>query len=147
MQTIGTYVDNNLMEGEHVIARAELHWAMFIVPGIFAFLGLLMLLTTGESMLLVLSGLWLGWRYIVMRTTELAITNHRILAKFGVIRRLAVDVMNSKVEGVTYNQGIIARIFGFGTVVVRGTGVGIVPVPYIEHPEAFKREVSRVLMA
>jgi hypothetical protein len=49
-------------------------------------------------------------------------------------------VSNSKIEGVTYRQGIVGRIFGYGSVLVRGTGVGQVPIPFIQRPEHFKHE-------
>jgi hypothetical protein len=49
-------------------------------------------------------------------------------------------VSNSKIEGVTYRQGIVGRIFGYGSVLVRGKGVGQVPIPFIQRPEHFKHE-------
>jgi hypothetical protein len=72
----------------------------------------------------------------------LAVTNKRVLAKTGVVTRHSIDVQNAKVEGLTYNQGLIGRLFGYGSIFVRGTGIGMVPIPYVSEPEAFKRDVS-----
>jgi uncharacterized membrane protein YdbT with pleckstrin-like domain len=101
----------------------------------------------GGAILLVIGLIWLGWVYLVYVSTELAVTNRRVLAKTGVIQRHCIDVQNSKVEGLTYNQGLIGRIFGYGSIFVRGTGIGMVPIPYVAAPEAFKRDVSIAITA
>ena len=118
---------------------------MFIGPALLFLFGLM----TGPARGIVVfcAVLWGVYRLLVYFTTELAITNKRVIAKWGIIRRNVVDVSNTKVEGITYHQGIIGRIFGFGSILVRGTGVGQVPIPFIEHPEFFKHEAGRVLLA
>jgi len=142
---MGTYVDRCLLPGEQVVAEAKLHWAMFIGPALLFLFGLM----TGPAKGIVIfcAIVWGVYRFMIYSTTELAITNKRVVAKWGIIRRNVVDVSNSKVEGITYHQGIIGRLFGYGSVLVRGTGVGQVPIPFIGRPEFFKHEVGRVLLA
>lgn len=141
-----SFIERNMLPGEHVVAAAKLHWAMFIAPALVMLIGLTAMGgEDGTSIFMVLGLIWLVWRFIIYVTTEMAVTNKRVLAKTGVIRRNFVDLHNSKVEGVTYHQGIIGRFFGYGSIAVRGTGIGIVPVPYISQPEAFKRELSTVI--
>lgn len=143
---MGTYVDSALLPSEHVVAEARPHWAMFIAPGLVILFGLL-IGKSGGSIFVGIGAVWAIFRFLVFQTTELALTNKRIISKSGIIRRNVIDVSNSKVEGVTYNQGIIGRIFGYGSVLVRGTGVGQVPVRFIAQPEHFKHEVGRILHA
>jgi uncharacterized membrane protein YdbT with pleckstrin-like domain len=138
-----SYIEQTLMPGERIISAARLHWAMFIAPALVVVLGLLG--ARSSSIILVLGLLWAGWRYLVWHNTELAVTNHRVLAKTGVLRRQCIDVQNSKVEGLTYNQGIIGRLFGYGSIYVRGTGIGMVPIPYVATPEAFRRDVNMAI--
>lgn len=143
---MGAYVNGTLLPGEEVVAEGQLHWAMFLGPAIlfcFAFL----LGRSGGGLVAFLALVWGVARLLVYLTTELALTNKRVIAKSGIIRRNVIDVSNSKIEGVTYHQGIIGRIFGYGSVLVRGTGVGQVPIPFIERPEHFKHEVGRILHA
>jgi uncharacterized membrane protein YdbT with pleckstrin-like domain len=142
-----SYIEQTLMPGETVVSEARLHWAMFIVPAIVTFFGLLMSAGKGGPILLVLGGIWLGWRFLVYQSTELAVTNRRVLAKTGVVRRHCVDVQNGKVEGLTYNQGLVGRMFGYGSIYVRGTGIGMVPIPYVAAPEAFRRDVGIAISA
>ena len=142
---MGKYVDSSLLPGESVIAEGKLHWAIFIGPALILILAILMGRVGGFIGFLALA--WGVYRLLIFLTTELALTNKRVIAKFGIIRRNVIDVSNSKIEGVTYHQGIIGRIFGYGSVLVRGTGVGQVPIPFIERPELFKHEVGRILHA
>jgi uncharacterized membrane protein YdbT with pleckstrin-like domain len=142
---MGAYVGSNLLPGEQVIAEAKLHWAIFVGPALLFLFGLL----TGpaKGIIIFLALLWAGYRFLIYSTTELAVTNKRVIAKSGIVRRNVIDVANAKVEGITYHQGIVGRMFGYGSVVVRGTGIGQVPIPFIGRPEYFKQEVGRVLYA
>lgn len=74
--------------------------------------------------------------------TELAITNRRVIAKVGLIRRKTWEINASKVEGVEVDQSIFGRIFGYGTVTVKGTGGGIVPLRNIDDPVEFRKYVT-----
>ena len=143
---MGSYVESALLPGETVVAEAEPHWAIFIAPALVASIGIFAP-AEGGGFFYTVGGLWAFFRFLVFRTTELVLTNKRIIAKSGIIRRNVIDISNSKVEGVSYNQGIIGRIFGYGSVLVRGTGVGQVPIKFIAKPEHFKHEVGRVLHA
>ena len=140
---MGNYVDRTLLLGETVVARARPHWAIFIAPGVVVLLGVLAL--KAGPIILIAGLLWASFRYLVFNGTELAATNKRVVAKSGIIRTNVVDVSLSKVEGITYNQGIIGRMFGYGSISVRGTGVGQVPIRFISEPEIFKHEVGQLL--
>ena len=72
-------------------------------------------------------------------TTELAITNKRVIAKFGLIRRNTVEMNISKVESIQVDQGILGRIFNFGSVLVSGAGDPKAPIPGISHPLKFRK--------
>ncbi len=140
---MGTYVQGSLLPGEAVVAEAKPHWAIFIAPGLVILVGLF----AGKAMgaFLFAGVAWAAFRFLVYQTTELAVTNKRVIAKSGIIRRNAIDVSLTKVEGVSYSQGIVGRLFGYGSILVRGTGLGLIPVPFISQPELFKHEVGRTL--
>jgi uncharacterized membrane protein YdbT with pleckstrin-like domain len=61
-------------------------------------------------------------RVVLYTTTEFAVTNKRVIAKFGFLRRHSLEVNLDKVESVTVNQSFTGRLLGFGTLRVRGTG-------------------------
>ena len=90
--------------------------------------------------------IWIGigfifWviAFIRYKTTELAFTNKRVIAKFGFISRHTVELNISKVESIQVKQGILGRIFNFGTLVISGAGNPQAPIPGISEPMTFRR--------
>jgi uncharacterized membrane protein YdbT with pleckstrin-like domain len=75
-------------------------------------------------------------------TTELAVTDRRVIYKTGVFQRHSMEMNVSKVETVGVNQSILGRILGYGTVVVRGTGGSFEPIPYIGDPLNFRSHIT-----
>lgn len=77
--------------------------------------------------------------YIQVKTTELAITNRRTIAKFGWIRRSTIEMYNLKIESIQVEQGIAGRIFNYGSIILSGAGNPQAPIPGIADPMAFRR--------
>lgn len=75
-------------------------------------------------------------------TTEIAVTNQRIIYKKGLIARQVGELGVDSIEGVGVRQGIMGRILGYGRVSVRGMGVGEVILPPIDNPIAFRRAIQ-----
>lgn len=148
------YVSRTLNQGEQVAATGQLHWWIYAKPAGFGVLGVLFLLAAlGSDPGIALIGLgllgvalFLGVEaYIRSITTELAVTNLRVIAKFGFIRRHTTELNHSKVEGFSVDQSILGRILNFGTVTVTGTGGMAAPIPYIRDPLAFRRAAMEAI--
>ena len=75
-------------------------------------------------------------------TTELALTNKRVIAKFGFIRRQTIEININRIESISVNQGFWGRIFNYGSIVVRGTGGSHAPIPYIARPMEFRQQFN-----
>ncbi|HNY34951.1 MAG TPA: PH domain-containing protein, partial [Methanothrix soehngenii] len=116
------YVEKNLMEGERLIAKASLHWIVFLGAILWGLVILLFVIGSGSGLLLILVLIGLGWAYTYYSSAEFAVTNRRVIAKWGVISRHSVEMNLDKVEGVSVNEGIIGSKLGYGTVIVNGTG-------------------------
>lgn len=134
-----SYVDSNLMPNETVMKRGTIHWFIF-VPGAAALLVGLMIGNGFGALVALVGAAVLVRAFIIFISTELAVTNKRVIAKFGFIKRSTVELNHNKVEGLTVDQSILGRILGFGTVVVSGTGGMRAPVPAIADPLAFRKE-------
>ncbi len=76
-------------------------------------------------------------------STELVVTNQRVIAKTGFIRRTVSELNNDKIEGVDVDQSVAGRIFGYGTLTVRGTGGGTAPLNNIAKPIDFRNRVGQ----
>ena len=81
----------------------------------------------------------LGVAYVRYRSTEIAVTNRRIVIKLGLISRRTLEINIGKVESVQVEQGILGRLFGFGTLIIAGTGATHEPLRGIADPIGFRR--------
>ena len=141
------YIDKNLMEGEEVLYRAKLHWAVFIWPVIWLVVAILFF-TAGKEMavwgvIFLLLAIIMGLSALITyATSEFGLTNKRVVGKIGFIRRNSIEVLLSKVEGIQVKQGIIGRIFNYGTVTISGTGGLKDPFKKIARPLEFRKKVQ-----
>ncbi|MEY4562843.1 MAG: hypothetical protein RLZZ618_2120 [Pseudomonadota bacterium] len=125
-----SYVEGALVQGERVLHIG--HISLWSIAG-FISLGVLLTPLFGVGLILLISA------YVKYKTTELAITNRRVIAKFGFIRRRTVEININKVESIQVDQGIMGRVFDFGTLVIAGAGEPQAPIPGISAPMAFRR--------
>jgi uncharacterized membrane protein YdbT with pleckstrin-like domain len=80
---------------------------------------------------------------IVKATTEIGVTDIRLVYKRGLVARIVGEINIDRVEGVNVLQGILGRLFGYGRVMVRGMGVGEVVLPPVEQPIRFKKAIEK----
>jgi uncharacterized membrane protein YdbT with pleckstrin-like domain len=67
-------------------------------------------------------------------TTEIAVTDRRIILKRGFIRRHTVEMNMQKVETVDVDQTLIGRLFNYGNVTLRGSGSTVESFRSIDAP-------------
>lgn len=123
------YVESNLISGEQVVHRGKLHWSIYL-PGI------LLLPLYGLGLLFLLVSL------LEQATTEMAVTNRRVIMKRGIISRRTLEMNLSKIENIAVDQGLFGRLFNFGTVTVVGTGGTREPFKTVAVPLAFRKAVQ-----
>ena len=139
-----SYVDQNLMTGEQVVYRAKLHWVIFISPALLLILGLILFAANGTlgGIVTALGVIGLIIAYLTVSTSEFAVTNKRVIIKVGIIKRNSLDTVLKKVESITVNQPIIGRMFGYGSIVVSGSGGTPQPFHKIANPLEFRKQVN-----
>lgn len=151
------YVDLTMLDGELLYARGKVHWAILVEPvigAVFAMVLSLIFLSmfglSGQSRLWFLVPLVfnLPWIQAVIytKTTESAVTSSRVILKTGWLSRKTDEISLRKVESVLMSQGIIGRIFNFGSVLVIGTGGNKVLIRGIADPMSFRAVVQAVAM-
>ena len=82
---------------------------------------------------------------ITMLTTEFVVTNRRVFAKTGFIRRHILEVFLQKVESVRVYQSILGRLFDFGVVTVTGTGGTRESFRAISNPLNVRNKINQVI--
>ncbi|SMB21978.1 conserved protein of unknown function [Sterolibacterium denitrificans] len=127
---MASYIEGALIKDEKVIYTGHISlWSL--APLIV--LGLLTVAFFGLGLIF-----WI-MAFIQYKTTELAFTNKRVIAKFGFISRQTIELNISKVESIQVNQDILGRICNFGTLVISGAGNPQAPIPGISDPMSFRR--------
>ncbi len=148
------YVEDNLAPNEKIFFTAHIHPAVFlpaIIVLFFAFVPVFFKGAYGSQMLcfsgfLFLYALLLGLRaMIAMYTTEFAVTNRRVIAKRGFIRRHTLEILLAKVESVSVRQDMLGRLLDFGTVTVTGTGGTKESFAAIVDPIEVRKKINQIL--
>lgn len=152
-----SYVDNHLSTQERVLHRAFVSNAYVLLrPIIPLVIGTITGLAIGSgnnaagagamiagmlSFLFLFVPMLIGG-LVTKATTEVALTNQRVILKWGLVRRNTIETYLDKVEGIAVDQSILGRLLGYGSVSVRGTGGGGTPCPGIANPQGFRRAVN-----
>ncbi len=127
---MNSYVDQTLIGDEAVTYRARVsRWSL--APLILA--GIILLPLVGIGVLC-----W-TWAFVVYVTTELAVTDKRVIAKTGLVQRRTIEMFLEKVESVQVDQSVLGRIFNYGSVTISGTGTHNAPFHNISDPLLFRK--------
>lgn len=79
--------------------------------------------------------------WITQWTTEIAVTDKRVIHKVGLIQRKTMEMNMSRIESVNVDQSIMGRILDYGNIKVRGTGSGLSPFHLIAKPLELRNSV------
>ncbi|MGD9980497.1 MAG: PH domain-containing protein [Hyphomonadaceae bacterium] len=126
------YIDQSLASGETVIQRGK--WPVLFWIGAWLALLILGIAIVGVFIFVVAA--------VHMLTTDFAVTNRRVVIKRGLITRRTQELAVESVEGVSLQQSLLARLFGYGRVIVTGTGEATIVFPPMAHPVAFRRAIE-----
>jgi uncharacterized membrane protein YdbT with pleckstrin-like domain len=143
-----SYVENNLLVSEHLLYRTSLHWIIFATGALWFVLAIIFLcigklLTYLGFIMLALTFYDFMISYVRYKTSEFALTNKRVIVKVGFIRRTIVEMFLQKVEGLQVDQPILGRLFGYGTIIICGTGGSRDYFAKIHEPFEFRKRVQQ----
>jgi uncharacterized membrane protein YdbT with pleckstrin-like domain len=152
-----SYVSKILQPGETLRYDGTVHWSVYI-PAMFAFLlglvGVAIIADEGNFSSPNIIGLILaGYGVLVTPvtfvrawlkrlSTEIAVTDRRVIIKRGLVSRVTAEMNMAKVESVDVVQSVMGRMLGYGDVIVRGTGSSFEPIVKIADPIAFRNSVT-----
>lgn len=158
-----SYVEKTLGKGEKVLYRARFNWTydvgawFWLIVSATPYLliaglgasdpaemmdeGTMALAAFAGLPLLFGVGIWLA---AMMRkwTTEIAVTNSRFVMKTGLISRRTGEVNLAKIEEVNLVQSFWGRVFNYGRLTIRGTGVGVLNLPPLDNPLQLRRKLQ-----
>jgi len=131
-----SYVKDVIQPGEKILVDGRLSWVLYVPAILYLIAGLVLIAvenafwpwyqplvmfgTVAVFGILTLGSLasaWFKWW-----TTEIAVTNKRIIYKTGFINRHTEEMNMDKVSSVDVDQSIWGRFFDFGTIRILGAG-------------------------
>ncbi len=151
------YIERILQPGETVLYQGRIHWVIYF-PAVFLLLSAIWVLFLSTHMqsgspvalICLIAAVALALAASVMMfaawfrrwTTELDVTNQRVVNKRGFITRHTIEMNMDKIESVDVDQSILGRILNYGNITIRGTGAGWDPICTIARPLEFRNHVT-----
>jgi hypothetical protein len=150
-----SYIQESLGSGETVVVYARFHklyalgaWLALLVPLLIFLVALVRseetanFYTLAAGLLFVL-GLGTFARMMLRQlSTEIGVTSHRFVEKFGLLSRHTNEIALPNIEGIRVSQSMLGRLLGYGTIRIEGTGVDSVTTPNIADPVGFVRAIQ-----
>jgi hypothetical protein len=147
-----------LMGHEDSRITVRRHPAALMVPVALAFGGLVLAGTANAwagvndiTMLLwwvwlALLG-WLIWKLIGWSMLYFIITEYRVILISGVLNRRVAMMPLNKVSDIKLDRSVLGRMFGYGTIVIEGSGQdqALRNVVYMPYPEQLYLDISSTL--
>lgn len=142
-----SFIDKTLLNNERILYRAKMHWVIFLFPVFWTVLtsilmtqpSILQLLAFVTAIVAVIN--WLT-AFVSYQTSEYGLTNKRVLVKVGFIKRQSLEIFLQKIEGIKVNQSIFGRFFGYGTIIIIGTGGTQNFFSLIQDPLVYRKKVQ-----
>jgi uncharacterized membrane protein YdbT with pleckstrin-like domain len=151
-----SYVKSVLQPGEKVLFAGRLSWIVYHRAIAFLFAGIVLVILeriySNEGWLLIGTGGVLGVAalfsalraWFIRFTTEIAVTDKRVIYKRGFIKRHTVEMNMDKVATVDVDQSILGRLLDYGSIRIVGTGgaLGIEQLHLIASPLAMRTAIE-----
>ncbi len=147
-----SYINDSLGGNERVHYIAHFHWIKYtlgygilvvaILLSILSFDGSypwIALVPIGVGLLIFVSVMLPIW------TTEIGVTNQRVIYKQGFMQRETKEMQLQSVEEVSLDQGLLGRILGYGKLQIHGTGDDEIYLPSIGDPVGMRRALQEAL--
>ena len=149
-------VDPSLTQDEHLVLLLHPHWKTLIRPFAVAVLVIVIaliaevlipsnsaaaverLVVAAVAILAVM--LWLIVPVLRWRTTTYELTTRRMRVRSGIVTRHGRDIPLARINDVSFEKGLLDRLFGSGRLVVESAGehgqIVLTDIPRAEHTQA-----------
>ena len=117
-------------------------------PLLLLVIGILFSATPLGPLLLIVAIPWLIYRLLKWRGVVYVVTNRRVIVKRGIVGLDYEDASLNKINNVFLRQGILGRLFGYGTISITTAGVAGMPFLQFESvrsPRMVLRLIKRLI--
>jgi uncharacterized membrane protein YdbT with pleckstrin-like domain len=147
-----------LTDGESVVVDTRTHPKALLVPGIVLVLALVVAIFLDRKIgngvvsllvwivALVVIVWWVLRPFLDWLTSTYTVTSKRLITREGILSRKGHDIPLMRISDVAFDQGIVDRMLGCGTLVVSDASThGSVRLHDIPHVESVQRTLSDLL--
>lgn len=125
----------SMIDGEEIIRSSQIHVGCLYPPLVLMVIGILLGFFSLINMvwllgfysqasvfipfmnpLFIIGAIWFIVRYIGYKNNDLILTNKRVFGKCGLISTTQMQSPLSKVDSVSFSNGIVGKLIGYGTV-------------------------------
>jgi hypothetical protein len=139
----------SLGDDEALISFAHIHAAIYwksVAVLMFAILVMLAFAIELGLFFALVGGIMLVMAHLTRRYLILAATDKRIFVRSGWFYADMIELRYTQVESVELGIMPIGQIFGYGSVIVTGTGNRRIIVPYVTDAVQFRSKVNEILV-
>ncbi len=147
----------HLNDDEHLVVDLHPHW-IFLAPSVGALLvavivALLVIFGLDDGTFKTIAGpvmgvivlvtlVWFGVRYAKWLTTEFAVSNHRVMSRWGVLSKHGRQIPLERINTVEFSQSLFERMLGAGDLGIESASDGgREEFSDIRHPDEVQREI------
>jgi len=128
------YIEKNVIQSnEIIVSKIELHPIRLILAWICGILGMWLLLIPTIIAIKIT---------IEHKTTELVITNKKVIEKYGWLNTHCDEMVLEKIENITVNQSFWGKIFNYGNVIIQGTNRNNIYFRGVKNPEVVRKLIN-----
>ena len=147
------YIAKSLGSSEAIVVQGRIHW-LYHLRAWFMFasaLGASLYFLTAYRLLPLAAvfgalAIYAATSFLVpLWTTEIGLTNQRLILKRGLLARHTSEMELWAIEALNLDQGLWGRLFGFGRINVQGTGDDSLAIPVIADPLEFRRAIESAI--
>lgn len=152
-----SYINKSLSKNEEVSELYKLHW--FSKVGLWVLSAFSIILTIpiffavqegkdeaiGISLIaFVVFFIPAVYEWLRLRSIEYGVTNKRVISKSGIISIKTEEMKIGSIETVEIDQGVLGRIFGFGSIKITGRGISDLVYENIDSPMKVKKSIESI---
>jgi len=131
-----------LNDDEVVQWRGYLHWIDYLI----VFFTMILLIVLGGEITDLVTKPFVNLAIIVITSgqlagvllkhwsTELIVTDQRVIARTGLIARNTKEINRTAIKGFDVKQGLLGKLIGFGTISVRAADGVVAPIHRVNDP-------------
>ena len=149
MSDVQSVIEDRLVRGEKLLVEAEIHPAIYWKSAVVGLFGLLFHIFVAPQLALLLYGtaaLMAGHATLMRKILVLALTDKRVLARYGLLQIDVVDIRFDKVESLELEQMLLGYLFGYANVVVMGTGNRYIVIPFVKNGRVIRKRFNESVL-